>query len=91
MITKEILIEQTTQRINIDFQPLMLEVIDDTDKHREHKHFQQGKYHFQLIVNSEKLNQLSRVKAHQSIYNCLKKEMKYIHALSITLQKDDKL
>ena len=89
MMTKDLLIKQITQRITYDFSPLALNIIDDTDKHKKHKHFQQGKYHFRLVIKSDKLSQLSRVKAHQSIYNCLKEEMKYIHALSITLQKNE--
>ncbi len=68
------------------FSPQEIELIDETHKHKKHKHFQEGKRHFLLIITSAQLKSLPTLKAHQAIYNCLGDLMKdKIHALSIKI------
>ncbi|MBK2124301.1 BolA family protein [Fangia hongkongensis] len=68
------------------FSPQALELIDETHKHKKHRHFQEGKRHFLLIITSAQLKNLSTLKAHQAIYSCLGDLMKdKIHALSIKI------
>lgn len=61
-----------------------LQIDDVSAKHVKHTHFQPGKYHFNLTIASAQLSQMSKIKAHQMIYQCLEDEIKHwIHALSI--------
>ncbi|APC97343.1 BolA/IbaG family iron-sulfur metabolism protein [Francisella frigiditurris] len=62
-----------------------INIVDETHKHKKHKGFIEGKYHFLIEINSKELNNLSRLKAHQEIYKSLGNLMQYIHALSIKL------
>ncbi|MFC4891909.1 BolA family protein [Pseudofrancisella aestuarii] len=62
-----------------------INIIDETHKHKKHKGFIEGKYHFLIEINSRELNNLSRLKAHQEIYKSLEDLMQHIHALSIKL------
>ncbi|WP_162902200.1 BolA family protein [Facilibium subflavum] len=74
------------EKLTDTFAPQKIELIDETDKHRKHRHFQPDKFHFQLIIQSSYLASLPKIKAHQAIYHCLDELMKtYIHALSIQI------
>lgn len=45
-----------------------------------------GESHFHITIQSEGLNNLSRVAKERKIYSVLADEMKLIHALSITIK-----
>ena len=63
-------------------------IIDETMKHRKHKHFQENRFHIKLIITSSELNALSKIEAHKNIYGCISDLInEYIHALSIKLCK----
>ncbi len=69
---------------NIDIEKI--EVIDNTYLHKNHKGFQKSKYHLKLIIKSDSLRKLPKVKAHQNIMNLLKTEFDTkIHALEISI------
>ncbi len=61
-----------------------INIIDNTDKHKSHKHFQANKYHLKLEIKSNYLDSLSKVEAQRYIMKILKEELKNkIHALEI--------
>ena len=61
-----------------------INIIDNTDKHKSHKHFQAKKYHLKLEIKSDFLNSLNKVDAQRYVMNILKVELKNkIHALEI--------
>lgn len=62
-----------------------INIVDETHKHKKHKGFIEGKYHFVIEINSKELNNLNRLKAHQIVYKSLEDLMQHIHALSIKL------
>ena len=62
-----------------------VEIIDNTSKHKNHKFFQQDKFHLKIIIKSENLKSLSRVDAHRKVKEVLKKEFKKIHALELKI------
>lgn len=77
------------EKLKIAFKPSLLMLTDETHKHLKHRHFQSGKYHLKLEIQSNLLSKLSKLKAHQAIYRVLERFMQgNIHALSITLIND---
>ena len=69
------------------FKPEVLEVINDSEKHRGHSGSpNSGNSHFSVTIKSEKLNGLSRINGQRAIHQVLKKDLsEYIHALSIKI------
>ena len=73
------------ERIEKAFKPQQLRMVDDSHLHEGHR-YNTGKAYFTLHIQSDCLNALPRVKAHQSIYALLDDLMQNeIHALSIKL------
>ena len=90
-ITIELLKMNIKEKIAIKLQEALcceyLEVIDESHLHIGHGNTDRDtETHFKIIIKATKLNNFSRVKAHQKIYQILVEEMKYIHALAITLK-----
>ena len=69
------------------FKPEVLEVINDSDKHRGHSGSpNSGNSHFSVTIKSEKLDGLSRINRQRAIHKVLEKDLsEYIHALSIKI------
>ena len=61
-------------------------LIDNSSLHSKHKSFDSNKVHLKLIVRSEKLKNLDKIKSHKLIYSILYEEMKKIHALEIVIK-----
>ncbi|MAK12164.1 MAG: BolA family transcriptional regulator [Candidatus Pelagibacter sp.] len=64
-----------------------VDVINNSYLHEKHLSSpKNGNSHFKIIIKDKDLHELSRVQAHQKIYQCLSEEMKsYIHALEIQI------
>ena len=62
-----------------------VEIIDNTLKHKNHKFFQEHKYHLKIIIKSEYLRSFNRIDAHRKVKQILKKEFKKIHALELKI------
>jgi BolA protein len=77
--------DKITQKLRKEFAPEFLEVLDESEKHRGHANWIEGKStHFRVIISASKLNQLSRVNQHRAITDVLDKEFEAgLHALSI--------
>ena len=84
---KDIILE-IRSRIESQIQPTHLEIIDDSKKHASHKeaknHPKAG--HFNLIISSQKFENLKLLEQHKLIKNILKDMIpEQIHALSIKI------
>lgn len=66
----------------------IIEVIDETYKHVKHRGYNQGKYHFVLNINSQKLSTITKIQAHKQIFKAVEDLMPYIHALSIKIKPE---
>jgi BolA protein len=83
------LIEKIRQSLLKDIDSAaFIKIIDETHKHKKHKGFIEGKRHFALEIASDKLNSISKIKAHKSIYKAIDPLMEHIHALSIKILAD---
>ena len=67
------------------FKASKVEIIDNTSKHKNHKHFQEDKFHLKIIIESEYLKSLNRIDAHRKVKQILKEEFKNIHALELKI------
>ena len=68
---------------------LNIESISVEDKsflHKNHSGHQEGKFHLKLIISSNELRKLNKIKSNKKIYKVLDEEMKeYIHSLQILI------
>ena len=81
-----------TEKIRISlqeaFSPRVLEVVDDSESHRGHAGFQEGgESHFNVVIESEKFRDLSRIDRHRAVHDALGKDLvSEIHALALTIR-----
>jgi BolA protein len=71
------------------FAPRVLEVIDDSESHRGHGGYREGgESHYNVVIESDKFEGLSRIARHRAVHDALGKELVAdIHALSLTLRE----
>ena len=63
-----------------------IEIEDKTFLHKNHKGHQDGKFHLKLIISSDELKKLNRIKSNKKVYKILNNEIKeYIHSLQILI------
>ena len=64
-----------------------IKIIDNTKKHKKHKHFDKHKYHIYLEIKSSHLKGMSRLSAQREIMRILQSELESkIHALEIKIK-----
>ena len=80
------LIKIVKKKINSNTQVDTLQILDKTFLHKKHRSYEEGKFHLEIIIKSEKLKNLSRVEATRILNKILEKEIKeFIHSLQIKL------
>ena len=79
-------LEKVKAKINNKLSPEQILLIDNSYLHTKHKSFDSNKLHLKLIVKSEKLKNMNKVKSHKLIFSILSEEMKKIHALEIVIK-----
>ena len=80
-------LEKIRKKINEQFCPEEISLIDKSSLHSKHKSFNSKKFYIKLIIKSKKLREMSTIEAHKAIFNVLKNEMKTdIHALEIKIK-----
>lgn len=76
-----------TKLIN-ELSPDYIEIVNESQFHAGHNGFDgSGESHFRIKISSQALNDISKLKAHKTIYKILSQEMQTIHALAIEIQK----
>ena len=81
------LLEKIKTKINKKINPEQILIIDNSNLHTKHKSFDSNKFHFKLIIKSEKLKNMEKIDAHKTIFSILSDEMKNkIHALEIEIK-----
>ena len=80
-------LEKVKTKINNELNPEQILLIDNSYLHTKHKSFDANKFHFKLIIKSEKLKNMEKIDAHKAIFAILNYEMKNkIHALEIEIK-----
>ena len=63
-------------------------IVDNSEKHKQHRFFSPGKLHLHLKIKSLYLNSISRINAQKMIMNILKDDLKKkIHAIEISIEQ----
>ena len=79
--------DEVKEKINRKISPENIILIDNSNLHKKHKSFDLNKFHFKIIIESEKLKKMHKIDAHKKIFSILKEEMKNkIHALEIEIK-----
>ena len=80
-------INQIKKKIKNKIQLEEIEIIDNSNAHRNHKFFQKGKLHLILEIKSSYLNNLKRLEAEKILMRIFKDEFnEKLHALEIRLK-----
>lgn len=84
MTTRSTIIAKLTKA----FEPSLLEVIDESEKHRGHAgHRPGGETHFRIRIAARRLEGLDRVAQHRAINDALAEEFAAgVHALAIEVR-----
>lgn len=84
MTTRSTIIAKLTKA----FEPSLLEVIDESEKHRGHAgHRSGGESHFRIRIAARRLEGLDRVAQHRAINDALAEEFAAgVHALAIEVR-----
>lgn len=83
-------IQLIKDRLNAAFNPVYLDVVNESEGHRGHAGYSDGASHFAIIINAPGLTGLTRVAAHRKIYDVLSDLLNQgsIHALRIVIKTD---
>tara|TARA_B100000427_G_scaffold282647_1_gene254526 strand:+ start:305 stop:565 length:261 start_codon:yes stop_codon:yes gene_type:complete len=80
------LIAIVKKKLNNEIVIEKIEVEDKSFLHKNHSGHQEGKFHLKLIISSNELRKLNKIKSNKKIYKVLDEEMKeYIHSLQILI------
>ena len=80
------LIEIVKSKIEAEIVIQDIKIEDKSFLHKNHKGHQEEKFHLKLIIKSEELVKLNRIKSTKIIYNILDSELKeHIHSIQILL------
>lgn len=77
--------ENIRRKLEAAFSPAVLEIVDDSERHRGHAgHREGGESHFNLVIEAEAFRGLGRVERQRQINKVLTEELAGpVHALSI--------
>jgi len=83
------------QKLEQNFNPSQLEVIDESHKHSGHAGAQahasehgSGESHFHVVIVSEKFKGMTRLAKHRAVMEALEEEMPKIHAFSLEAREE---
>jgi len=80
------LIEIVKSKIEAEIVIQDFRIEDKSFLHKNHKGNQKGMFHLKLIIKSEELKKLDKIKSTKKIYSILNIELKkYIHSIQILL------
>ena len=80
-------INQIKEKIKNKIKLEEIKIIDNTDAHKNHKNFQEGKFHLILEIRSNYLNKFKRLEAEKILMEIVRDEFKKnLHALEIRLK-----
>lgn len=87
MMTSEQRIEIIRKRLQENFQPNQLEIVDDSHKHIGHVGSRDGAGHYTVVISADIFKNKSRVDVHREVYRVLDDLIpREIHALRIKSQ-----
>ena len=79
--------EKIETRLREAFAPRVLDVVDESERHRGHAGYQEGgESHFRVTIESDAFQGLGRIERHRAVHAALGKELvAEIHALALKI------
>lgn len=80
-------IDEITKKLQTGFDPTVLEVHDESERHRGHAGYQDGgESHFRVVMQADAFQGMTRINRHRAVHAALGAELvSQIHALSLDL------
>lgn len=80
--------DEIREKLGAAFRPRLLEVVDESEKHRGHAGYQEGgESHFQVRIAAEAFENMSRIERHRAVHAALGPDLiGRIHALGLTIE-----
>ena len=80
-------LQEICNKLNKNLAIEKIEIVDNSLKHKTHKHFSSDKFHLHLKIKSAYLNSITRIDAQKKIMKILEEDLKKkIHALEISIE-----
>jgi BolA protein len=80
-------LQEICNKLNKNLAIEKIEIVDNSLKHKTHKHFSADKFHLHLKIKSAYLNSITRIDAQKKIMKILEEDLKKkIHALEISIE-----
>lgn len=79
--------DEMKARLEEAFQPALLEIEDESEKHRGHAGYQEGgQSHFHVTITADAFAPMSRIERHRAVHKALGADLVgRIHALALTI------
>ncbi|MBF9031995.1 BolA/IbaG family iron-sulfur metabolism protein [Rhodobacterales bacterium HKCCE3408] len=80
--------DRIRQRLEDAFTPQVLDVVDESERHRGHAGYQEGgESHFRVTIRAEAFTPMSRIERHRAIHAALGPDLvSEIHALALNVE-----
>jgi len=79
--------DEISARLNAEFAPRLLEVVDESEQHVGHAGYREGgESHFNVSIAADAFAPMSRIDRHRAVHRALGKELVgRIHALALQI------
>ena len=79
--------EEIRSRLEEAFNPARLEVEDESERHRGHAGYREGRQsHFRVTISAEAFGPMGRIERHRAVHEALGKDLVgRIHALALKI------
>jgi BolA protein len=79
--------EEIRTRLETEFRPTRLEVVDESERHRGHAGWQEGgESHFRVTISAPAFAGMSRLERHRAVHEALGRDLvARIHALALKI------
>ena len=80
--------DEMRAKLDEAFQPDLLEIVDESERHRGHAGYQEGgQSHFQVRIKAAAFGPMSRIERHRAVHAALGGELVgRIHALALKIE-----
>jgi BolA family transcriptional regulator, general stress-responsive regulator len=79
--------EEIRSRLEAEFRPTRLDVVDESEQHRGHAGWQEGgESHFRVTIASPAFGPMTRIERHRAVHEALGRDLVgRIHALALKI------
>jgi BolA protein len=79
--------EEIRARLEAEFRPTLLDVVDESERHRGHAGWREGgQTHFRVSIAAPAFAPMSRIERHRAVHAALGRDLVgRIHALALTI------